>query len=196
MAGQRVAGGVGLHGLADWVAWEQRQPEGTQLELDLTFGAVRTPAIRWGPIQVPSGQIVSGPQLATACAAVLNWIATHTQALTGLTPWPQTPFAQAVGSQCRLRWVKAAPGLGAILGVLGGLATLVAGLTLADLGAVSALAVAVLVGIGLDLLVNGWQLVVYVVQHPGAVVAPLALVGGGVLVALGLWAVITGGRGS
>jgi len=196
MSGQRVAGGTGLHGLADWVSWERQQPEGTQMELILTFGAIRTPAVNWGPVHIPSGQIVTGDQLATACAAVLNAIQAHTQALTGLARWPHTPFAQAVGAQCRIRWVKMAPGLGAILGVLGGLGTFVAGLTLTDLGVVPLAAVAVLVGISLDLLVNAWQLVVYVVHHPGAVMAPLALLGGGALILVGVWAVMTGGHRS
>jgi hypothetical protein len=196
MSGQRVAGGTGLNGLGNWVGWERQQPEGTRIELVLTFGAIRTPAINWGPLNIPSGQIVTGDQLAAACAAVLNAIEEHTQVLTGLTRWPNTPFAQAVGAQCRIRWVKMAPGLGAILDVLGGLATFVAGLTLTDIGIVPLAALAVLVAIGLAVLVNAWQLVAYVVHHPGAVVAPLALLGGGALIVAGVWAVMTGGHGS
>lgn len=148
---------------------ETQQAEGTQMEWIWTCRAVTVPAIHLGPITIPQVQIVSGSQLAQGFATLLNALARPAQALAGIQPWPGQPLAVATGAQVRIRWVKGAVWSPQLIAALAGIGTAALGLlTASGIGdAMAALITAVIVGLGVYVAIQAWQLIAWVVQTVG-----------------------------
>ena len=170
-----LAHGTGRPGFVTLGKLETAQPEGSPMELTITF---TNPRIAGVTMDI-------GSALASGCAAVLN----ATNHLAAIPRWnSQTPLAVAQGATLRIRWVKEAAQVEVIGAVLGGL-------TLAGLVAAGVvewpLAVTIALGAGLVLLLAAnWALIVNQVVHHvilptiGGLAEPVLIVGGVGLAAL------------
>ncbi|NMP22208.1 hypothetical protein [Sulfobacillus harzensis] len=169
---------------------ESQQAEGTQMEWIWTCQSVKLPAVQVGPIHLPSVQVVSGHQIATGFAALLNALTGVGHALAGITTWPGQKLAVAVGNQVHIRWVKGHVWSATLVSALAGVGTAALGLlTASGIGdAVAALVTGLLVSVGVYVAVHAWQLMAWVQQH---IIQPVAHSPYGLLI--GVAAVVVGG---
>lgn len=195
MTGTVVAHGTQLTQLSAWVGVESASPEGTRWELVITCRSIRVPQLTIPGVYTLGGAtLVTGDQIAEALAAVLTRVTPIAQHLTGVTPWQNTPLAQAVGNQVRVRWVKESAALTDIIAALAGIGTGIAAVVFADVGAIPAAALGALVALGVAAVMQVWQLVRYAVQHPGQValgglslVLPVVIAAAAVVAVIEVW---------
>lgn len=172
-----IARGTGAPTTQTLAAHEDAQPEGTPMEMDLTFQGLTALGRTW----------ITGAQIATAVADLANTSA----ALLPYRRWPGQPLAQALGPLVRFRWIKEAAAATAIWAAIG--VTIGYLLTAGLLTGIPAIVAAVLTGVAITYLVANWRLVVHQVVSQvvnptlSALAEPAVIVGAAVLGGVLIW---------
>jgi len=185
VATQVLAQGTGFPDPQHLATVEQQQPAGTRVQLRLVCRSVTVPAVSVGPLHLGGQTVAAAGTLAAGLAHLANQVVQAVPALRSIPTWPGRPLATAQGGTVALGWVTDAPWSPTLLGALAGLGTTLLAVTLGDVGVLPAVVLGAIVGLGVALLVGGWQFLAEILTAPGPAGLPWAV--WGLLVVGGVW---------